>query len=221
MFHIIFGKPVGKESGRHNRMSEFLSFNNSDTLFINLMRCLYTPQETGMNTRIIMVMLLGVLLYGCAATEETEEEVAIEDQGTTLGETGDGTQSYAATEDERAGMSSLNDPNSPLSTRIIYFEYDSSEVKAEYRPVIEAHAAYLVANPNVNVTLEGHADERGSREYNLALGERRAESIKRQMTLLGAGSNQIRLVSYGEERPAVDGHDEYSWSQNRRVEILY
>ena len=174
-----------------------------------------------MNTRIIMVMLLGVLLYGCAATEETEEEVAIEDQGTTLGETGDGTQSYAATEDERAGMSSLNDPNSPLSTRIIYFEYDSSEVKAEYRPVIEAHAAYLVANPNVNVTLEGHADERGSREYNLALGERRAESIKRQMTLLGAGSNQIRLVSYGEERPAVDGHDEYSWSQNRRVEILY
>ena len=177
-----------------------------------------------MNIRIIMVILFGVLLFGCAATEETEEEVAIEDQGTGLGEsaaeTAD-TQSYAAGEDERAGMSALDDPNSPLSTRIIYYEYDSSDVQAEYRPVIEAHAAYLVANPAVNITLEGHADERGSREYNLALGERRAESIKRQMTLLGASGSQIRLVSYGEERPAVDGHDEYAWSQNRRVEILY
>jgi peptidoglycan-associated lipoprotein len=79
----------------------------------------------------------------------------------------------------------------------------------------------MAANPNVVVTLEGHADERGSREYNLALGERRAESVRRQMAILGASGSQFRVVSYGEERPAIDGHDEYAWSQNRRVEIIY
>jgi peptidoglycan-associated lipoprotein len=118
-------------------------------------------------------------------------------------------------------MSSLDDPQSLLAVRIIYFEYDSSDIKSEDRATIEAHAAYLVANPNTNVTLEGHADERGSREYNLALGERRAQTVKRQMTLLGASPNQISTVSYGEERPAIEGHDDYSWSQNRRVEIIY
>ena len=79
----------------------------------------------------------------------------------------------------------------------------------------------MVKNASATITLEGHADERGSREYNLALGERRAQSVKQQMMLLGASGSQIRIVSYGEERPAVDGHDDYSWQQNRRVEILY
>ena len=94
-------------------------------------------------------------------------------------------------------------------------------MKAEYRSVVEAHAQYLTRNASATITLEGHADERGSREYNLALGERRAQSVKQQMMLLGASGSQIRIVSYGEERPAVDGHDDYSWQQNRRVEILY
>ena len=86
---------------------------------------------------------------------------------------------------------------------------------------IEAHSTYLSQNPGTTIVLEGHADERGSREYNLALAERRAQSVKQQMVLLGAASSQLRLVSYGEERPEVDGHDESSWQQNRRVEILY
>lgn len=176
-----------------------------------------------MSSRLVMAMFLAVFLFGCGSTEEKSDEVTIEDQGRPIdgeSETAD-TQAYGAGEEERSSMSELNDPNSPLSTRIIYFEYDSSDVQPEYRSVVEAHAAFLAANPDQSVTLEGHADERGSREYNLALGERRAESIKQQMTLLGASSNQIRNVSYGEERPAVDGHDDYAWSQNRRVEILY
>lgn len=177
-----------------------------------------------MSIRLVLVMLLAVFLYGCESTEEKQDEVTIEDQGRPIDAESDAAeeaQAYGAEEDERTAMSALNDPDSPLSTRIIYFEYDSSQVQPEYRSVVEAHAAFLAEHPDQSVTLEGHADERGSREYNLALGERRAESVKQQMTLLGASSSQIRTVSYGEERPAVDGHDEYAWSQNRRVEILY
>ena len=173
-----------------------------------------------MSIRVLVILLFSLSLFACSTTEETKDEVAVEDQGSSLDQ-GSDTQTYGTGESNNSGMSALDDPNSPLSNRIIYFEYDSSEVMAQYRPVVEAHAAYLASNPTVTVTLEGHADERGSREYNLALGERRAEAVKRQMTLLGASDSQIKVVSYGEERPAIDGHDEYAWSQNRRVEILY
>ncbi len=124
---------------------------------------------------------------------------------------------------ESAGLegSELDNPNSPLATRVLYFDFDSSEIKAEYRPVIEAHASYLAAHPDTIVTLEGHTDERGSREYNLALGERRANAVRRQLVLLGASAGQIRVVSYGEERPVAEGHDEEAWALNRRVEIRY
>jgi peptidoglycan-associated lipoprotein len=117
--------------------------------------------------------------------------------------------------------SPLDDPASLLANRTVYFDYDSSEIKGPDRPVIEAHGRFLADNPNAVVTLEGHADERGSREYNIALGERRANAVRQLMTLLGAGGAQIRVVSYGEERPVAEGHDESAWSQNRRVEIIY
>ncbi|HSR63038.1 MAG TPA: peptidoglycan-associated lipoprotein Pal [Gammaproteobacteria bacterium] len=180
-----------------------------------------------MNTRYVFILLFAVFLAGCETVQESEDEVAVEDQGRPVGETetGDtgeeGAQAYAAGEDSRSGISELDDPDSPLSVRVIYFEYDSSEVRPEYREIVEAHANYLANNPGTSVTLEGHADERGSREYNLALGERRAQAIQQQLTLLGASPGQIRTVSYGEERPAVDGHDESAYSQNRRVEIIY
>ena len=179
-----------------------------------------------MNTRSMTVLIFAVFLFACESTpEKADDAVAVEDQGTNLSDaTDDGSskaQTYGTEDDERSGISSLDDPQGPLSVRIIYFEYDSSDIQSEYRATVEAHAAYLVANPNTIVSLEGHADERGSREYNLALGERRAQIVKRQFTLLGASPDQIRTVSYGEERPAVDNHDEYSWSQNRRVEIIY
>jgi peptidoglycan-associated lipoprotein len=114
-----------------------------------------------------------------------------------------------------------NEDNPALSQRIIYFDYDSAEVRADYRDVVSAHARFLSNNPTSAMTLEGHADERGSREYNLALAEQRANTIRRQMVLLGASAEQLRSVSYGEERPIAEGHDEQSYSQNRRVEIIY
>ncbi len=171
-----------------------------------------------MNVRTVLFVLLAVVLWGCKTTQEVEGDVAVEDQGIPAGEAA---EAYAAGQEGRAGVSPLDDPNSPLAVRVIYFEFDSSEILPEYRKTVEAHAAYLAANTNVIVTLEGHADERGSREYNLALGERRSQSVQRQMSLLGASPGQIRTVSYGEERPAVNGHDESAWSRNRRVEILY
>jgi len=115
----------------------------------------------------------------------------------------------------------FNDPTSPLSNRIVYFEYDSSTVRAEDQVTLEAHAAYLADNPNVTVRLVGHTDERGSREYNLALGERRALSIRQLLMLHGAGINQFEVTSLGEERSQVEGFDESAWQQNRRVELNY
>ncbi len=115
----------------------------------------------------------------------------------------------------------LDDPKSTLANRTIYFEYDSIKVLESERAAIEAHARYLSEHPGASITLEGHADERGTREYNVALGEERAIAIRQIMTLLGAAGQQIRTISYGEERPAAVGHDESAWRLNRRVEIIY
>ena len=171
-----------------------------------------------MKTRLFLIVLLTVLLGACSSTGGSKQQpsASVDDRSGA----GD-VSTYGASEGSGTGMSELDDPNSPLSTRIIYFEYDSSDIQERYRDVVEAHANYLVNNPNVVVALEGHADERGSREYNLALGERRALAVKRQMTLLGAAASQVRTVSYGEERPVESGHDDYSWGQNRRVELVY
>lgn len=119
------------------------------------------------------------------------------------------------------GTGDLNDPSSPLARRVIYFEYDSYDVLPEYVPVVNAHAGYLASHSGRAVTLEGHADERGSSEYNIALGEQRARAVAKLMTLQGAAEDQIQIVSFGEEKPANSGHDEASWQRNRRVEITY
>jgi peptidoglycan-associated lipoprotein len=115
----------------------------------------------------------------------------------------------------------LDQPDSPLATRVFYFDFDSAKVRDEFLPVLEAHGAFLAENGNVRVRLEGHADERGSREYNIGLGDRRAQSVRRILMFQGASSDQIETISYGEERPAVLGHDESAWSKNRRVELVY
>lgn len=115
----------------------------------------------------------------------------------------------------------INDPSSPLANRVVYFEYDSSAVREEDQATLEAHAAYLGDNPNVTIRLIGHTDERGSREYNLALGERRALSIRQILMLQGASVQQFQVTSFGEERPEYEGFDESAWQQNRRVELIY
>jgi peptidoglycan-associated lipoprotein len=119
------------------------------------------------------------------------------------------------------GKNPLKDPGSILSKRTIYFDFDSSDIRDEFRPLVEAHAQYLKDNKQAKVILQGHTDERGSREYNIALGQRRAESVSKAMALLGVPETQVEAVSMGEEKPAVEGHDEAAWKMNRRVEILY
>ena len=184
---------------------------------------LNADKEKIMSIRILFVIGLAFLLLGCSKDQVKEEEpVEVTDlNANSTASDEDSAQTYGAEDDSGSTFSQLDDPQSPLSVRIIYFEYDSTQISSDYRSAIEAHSLYLQQNPNTYITLEGHADERGSREYNLALGEGRAKAVKQQMLLLGATSNQIRLVSYGEERPANDGHDDMSWQQNRRVEILY
>lgn len=119
------------------------------------------------------------------------------------------------------GSGALGGPGASQENRVIYFEFDRFEVKQEYNAVLQAHARYLSANPGSRVRLEGHADERGSREYNIGLGERRSQAVRNVLLLQGASSSQISTVSYGEERPAVIGSDEEAWTLNRRVEIVY
>jgi len=115
----------------------------------------------------------------------------------------------------------LNDPSNILANRSVYFPFDVSAVQDADKPLVEAHAKYLSAHPDRKVRLEGNADERGSTEYNLALGQRRAESVKKMLVLGGAKAGQIETVSYGEEKPVGTGHDEASWSKNRRTDIKY
>ena len=178
----------------------------------------------------IPVAILVLAVAGCSGNKTKDSNVnraAVEDRGISSDEMNDidsGAQTQGLGDGDLYSSSALgdpNDPNGPLSVRVIYFDLDSSNVRADFRSTIEAHAAYLAGNPDVLVSLEGHADERGSREYNLALGERRALAVRKQLVLLGASAGQAQAVSYGEERPVTEGSDEQSYALNRRVEIIY
>ena len=115
----------------------------------------------------------------------------------------------------------LDDPASPVFNKVVYFDFDRSDIRSQDRATIVAHGRFMASHGTAQVTLEGHADERGTREYNLALGERRSMSVAELLRAQGASAGQIRTVSYGEERPVATCHDEECWSQNRRVEIVY
>jgi peptidoglycan-associated lipoprotein len=118
-------------------------------------------------------------------------------------------------------MELLEETDSELANRIIYFEYDSAKLSSESIAILETHGNFIAGNGEVTVRLEGHGDERGSREYNIALGDRRAQSVRRVLLFQGASSDQVETVSYGEEKPMELGHDEAAWSKNRRVELIY
>lgn len=120
---------------------------------------------------------------------------------------------------EQAAM--LRDPANILSKRVVYFDFDSDAIREEFRGLIEAHAGFLKGNGAARIILQGHTDERGSRDYNLALGQRRGESVKQALSLMGVQNEQVETVSLGEEKPVQEGHDEAAWQQNRRAEIHY
>ena len=165
----------------------------------------------------IFGVLLISLLAACASTKQPPAEVEDKSAGTQSTESstkGAETTAYPT-------LNPLTDPNNILSKRSVYFDFDSYAVKDEYRSLVQAHAQYLRDNGNARVLLQGNADERGSREYNLALGQRRADAVRNAMTLSGAKESQIESVSLGEEKPRATGHDESSWAENRRTDIRY
>jgi peptidoglycan-associated lipoprotein len=176
----------------------------------------------------LLVAVLAAALVGCSTTPTTEAPV--EDRGAAATQGAGGAQTGAAqgsgvtgsaSGQQGAGGDELRNPGSILSKRNIYFDFDSFVVKDEYRPLVEAHARYLQSHRNARMTIQGNTDERGSREYNIALGQKRADAVKRMMTLLGAQDAQIETVSFGEERPKNPGHEESAWAENRRDDIVY
>ena len=178
---------------------------------------------------ILLVLFLGVTLAGCAASKKKGGTVEVEDatiDGSGADVTTGASASGVDSDDATAGEIIIIDQNDsdaddPLGQRVVYFDFDSSNLTPEAQRVVEAHAQYLTSNPGMAVVLEGHADERGTREYNLALGERRSNAVSQIFQAMGVAPDAIRTISYGEERPISMGQDESAWSLNRRVEILY
>ncbi|NOT85098.1 MAG: peptidoglycan-associated lipoprotein Pal [Methylococcaceae bacterium] len=183
------------------------------------------------NKLALALALTTLLMSGCSSTDDkdagfTDENTAgsgVQTSGTgdnalsgseLGGSNGGGANGYGSD-----GMGGAG--GGPDGTKTIYFMYDSSQVMEEFVPVIAAHARSLKSNSGQHVIVEGHADERGSREYNIALSEQRAKAVKRMLTMQGAQDSQIEVVSYGEEKPASDGHDESAWQLNRRAVLDY
>ena len=180
----------------------------------------------------IIAALIFAAVAGCSSTEEKPAEetgVTTTPPATTGGVTSGGATTSGVTGSgitgapAGGGMSSsaLKDPRNILSRRNVYFDYDQFTVKDEFRPLVEAHAKYLQANRSARVILQGNTDERGTREYNIALGQKRADAVKNMMLLYGATEVQIETVSFGKEKPRREGHDETSWAENRRVDIVH
>lgn len=177
--------------------------------------------------KIFLPILLALTLSACGTTPGTKATVEDRTGGTaattaakpagaeSTGLDGAGVAGSAYAGDPR------KDPASPLSTRSIMFDFDSYVVKAEYRPVLEAHASYLLSKRDARVILQGNADERGSREYNLALGQKRAEAVRKSLAVLGVSDAQMEAVSFGEEKPRNEASTEEGYAENRRTDVVY
>ncbi|MEQ1801686.1 MAG: peptidoglycan-associated lipoprotein Pal [Gammaproteobacteria bacterium] len=179
------------------------------------------------NLKTLAAVLVVTLVTACAGpSKSTVDEGAAGANGAGQGGAAssgvaDGGMGQGGAMGGDAAGGALGGPGASQENRIIYFEFDRFDIKPEYNTILQAHAKYLSANPSARVRLEGHADERGSREYNIGLGEKRGQSVRNVLLLQGAVSDQIATVSFGEERPAVIGSDDEAWSLNRRVEIVY
>jgi len=183
-----------------------------------------------MTTRILPVIAaasLVALFAACSTTPDEQKPAAVTERGAAAPapEASPGGRKPAPsvdlTQKGAGGAAALKDPNSILSKRQIFFEYDKFDIRDEYKPLVEAHAKYLRENPAAKMLLQGNADERGSREYNVGLGQRRSDTVKRALILLGARDGQIESVSLGEEKPMCTEHAEGCWAKNRRDDMLY
>jgi peptidoglycan-associated lipoprotein len=171
--------------------------------------------------RHLLAAFAAASLAACSSVP-LDSQAPVESRTGTTSATGAGTAGGASSSQTRVapvdvtGTSNVNFTNLP---KVVYFDFDSYVVKDQYRPVIEANAKALTANRKMHMAVEGHTDDRGSSEYNLALGQRRAEAVVKSLTLLGADPSQLEAVSFGKERPAVQGENEEAWAKNRRAEL--
>jgi peptidoglycan-associated lipoprotein len=166
---------------------------------------------------LFMVVLVAALGLGACGKKDTKPDASASSTQNS-GADSSGVGQASSTEE---GAEAPGPLEGMLAKRTIYFDFDSSEIRGEGTEIVAAHAKYLAARGGIKVRLEGHTDERGSREYNIGLGERRAQAVRRALLLQGATESQLSTVSYGEERPAAAGSDEMAWAKNRRVEIVY
>jgi peptidoglycan-associated lipoprotein len=165
-------------------------------------------------TNLLAVLVSSALLLSaCSSVKLDESKPPVEDRT--------GTNSRDVSTITTGSVDALNDPKGILAKRSIYFDLDSYTVKDEFKPVVEAHARYLSANKARKIVIQGNTDERGGREYNLALGQKRAEAVRRSLSLLGVSDNQMEAVSFGKEKPKAQGSDEEAWAENRRADIVY
>ncbi|AKZ64828.1 OmpA/MotB [Herbaspirillum hiltneri N3] len=165
-----------------------------------------------------IVLSAAVLLAACSSTKLDDKNAPVENRAGTGATTG---ADPRAVNTVNTGSDPLNDPQGILSKRSIYFDYDSYTVKDEFRPVVEAHAKYLNSHKDRKVIIQGNTDDRGGTEYNLALGQKRAEAVRKALVLLGVSDAQVEAVSFGKEKPKALGSDEAAWAENRRSDIAY
>ena len=163
--------------------------------------------------KLILPALLAMTLAACSSTGPETSGASVEDRS--------GVATVDASSLSGSGIAALTDPNNILSKRSVFFDFDSFVIKPEARPLIEAHARFLVQNPQMRMLVQGNTDERGSREYNLALGQKRADVVKQALLLLGAQESQIESVSLGEEKPRCEDRTENCYAENRRGDMLY
>ena len=171
---------------------------------------------------VALYLAIAALAAGCSSTE-TKTDAPVTDRSAVSQPSPSASASSTSRPTAQPAIAGnpLKDPSNILSKRSVFFDYDSNMVKDEYKGMVQAHSRYLGDKRDSKIRIEGNCDERGSREYNLALGQRRAEAVKKVMTVLGVSDGRIETTSYGEEKPVAAGHDEQSWSQNRRADIRY
>lgn len=172
-------------------------------------------------TRSALILTSLLALAACGSSVKLDDGAKVEERSTAPTTAPATTDSRTIAPVTATTTDPLNDPQGILARRSVYFDYDSFIVKDEFKPVLAAHAQYLNANPNRRIVIQGHTDERGGREYNLALGQKRAEAVLRSLALLGVPEARMEAVSFGEEKPKALGTDEQAWAENRRGDIVY
>jgi len=170
-------------------------------------------------TNLAMIISSVLLVTACGSSVKLDDKAKIEDRSNAIATPSADARSVSPV--DTGSTDPLNDPKGELAKRSVYFDYDSYIVKEDFKPLLSAHAKYLVAHKDRKILIQGNTDERGGSEYNLALGQKRAEAVRKSLSLLGVQESQIEAVSLGKEKPKATGSDEAAWAENRRADIVY